>query len=275
MLFKFLKHNKDLSYKNFNEIDISDIDEEFIRNIELKDLYSFLGFTKNNKKNNAFTRARKIATIKSFFKYCQSKVKILDNNISLELESPKLPKKQVAYLNLDESEKLLGSITGRNKDRDFCIITLFLNCGLRLNELCNIKLEDIRDDILVVMGKGDKDRTVYLNDSCIRAIKIYLIHRKNVNNTYLFISERDNHISKRSIQTIVKNNLKSAGLDTHKYSTHKLRHTAATLLYKYANVDIRTIQKILGHKNIATTTIYTHVDDESVRKAIRLNPLNK
>lgn len=267
MMFNFLKNNA--------HVDISDIDKEFIRNIELEDLYSFMAFTKNVKNNNAFTRARKVASIKSFFKYCQSKIKILDENISLDLETPKLPKKQVAYLSLEESKKLLKSITGRNKERDFCIITLLLNCGLRLNELCNIKLEDIRDDILVVRGKGNKDRTIYLNESCINAIKEYLNIRNNVNITYLFISERGRQICKRGVQIIVKNNIIAAGLDPNKYSTHKLRHTSATLLYKYGKVDIRSLQKILGHENIMATTIYTHVDDEDIRNAIRSNPLNK
>ncbi|WP_373368742.1 tyrosine-type recombinase/integrase [Clostridium weizhouense] len=276
MFFKFLKCSKEIDnyQRDFNKIDISDIDEEFIKNIKLKDLYSFLAFTKNYKKNNALTRARKVATIKSFFKYCKNKIKILDDDISLDLETPKLPKKQVAYLSLDESKNLLKSIEGRNKERDFCIITLFLNCGLRLNELCNIKFEDIRDDVLVVKGKGDKDRTVYLNNSCIESIKNYLLKRTNVNNTYLFVSERKGHISRRNIQNIVKKSIKKAGLDTHKYSTHKLRHTAATLLYKYGDVDIRSLQKILGHESISTTTIYTHVDDEDIRKAIQSNPLN-
>lgn len=267
MMFNFLKNNA--------HVDISDIDKEFIRNIELEDLYSFMAFTKNVKNNNAFTRARKVASIKSFFKYCQSKIKILDENISLDLETPKLPKKQVAYLSLEESKKLLKSITGRNKERDFCIITLLLNCGLRLNELCNIKLEDIRDDILVVRGKGNKDRTIYLNESCINAIKEYLNIRNNVNITYLFISERGRQICKRGVQIIVKNNIIAAGLDPNKYSTHKLRHTSATLLYKYGKVDIRSLQKILGHENIMATTIYTHVDDEDIRNAIRSNPLNE
>jgi site-specific recombinase XerD len=155
------------------------------------------------------------------------------------------------------------------------MITLFLNCGLRLNELCNIKIVDIRKDILVVRGKGDKDRTVYLNDKCISAINSYLEVRPDVKNNFLFISEKKNQLSKRQIQHIVKKSIGNADLDTNKYTTHKLRHTAATLLYKHANVDIRTIQQILGHKNIATTTIYTHVDEEDLRKAINANPLNK
>lgn len=249
--------------------------EEFIRLVELKDLYEFLAYIKNERDNSSFTRSRKIATMKSFFNYCETKIKIISYNPCRELETPKKPSKQINYLTLDEAEKLLSSIDKRNGERDFCIITLFLNCGLRLSELCNIKILDIRNDILVVRGKGDKDRTVYLNEKCIKAINTYLEVRPEIKNKFLFLSERKNHLSKRQIQHIVKKCIGNANLDTHKYTTHKLRHTAATLLYKYANVDIRTIQQILGHKNIATTTIYTHVDDESVRRAVNSNPLNK
>jgi len=251
------------------------IDRNFIKEIELNDLYEFLAYVKNERENNPATRSRKIATIKSFFNYCETKIKIITYNPCRELESPKQPSKQINYLTLEEAENLLDSIDGRNKERNFCIITLFLNCGLRLSELSNIKTLDIRKDILVVRGKGDKDRTVYLNDKCISAINTYLEVRPDVKNKFLFLSERKIQLSKRQIQHIVKICISNANLDTHKYTTHKLRHTAATLLFKHANVDIRTIQQILGHKNIATTTIYTHVDDESVRKAINSNPLNK
>jgi site-specific recombinase XerD len=251
-------------------------DENFIKEIELKDLYEFLAHVKNERENNSATRSRKIATLKSFFDYCETKIKIITYNPCRELETPKKPSKQINYLTLEEAELLLSSIDDRrNRDRDFCMITLFLNCGLRLSELCNIKIVDIRKDILVVRGKGDKDRTVYLNDKCISAINSYLEVRPDIKNDFLFISEKKNQLSKRQIQHIVKRCISNADLDTRKYTTHKLRHTAATLLYKHANVDIRTIQQILGHKNIATTTIYTHVDDESVRKAINSNPLNK
>ena len=251
-------------------------DKNFIKEIELNDLYEFLAYVKNERENNSSTRSRKIATLKSFFDYCETKIKIITYNPCRELEAPKKPSKQINYLTLEEAENLLSSIDGkRNRDRDFCMITLFLNCGLRLSELSNIKILDIRKDILVVRGKGDKDRTVYLNDKCISAINTYLEVRPDIKNKFLFVSERKNQLSKRQIQHIVKKCISNANLDTHKYTTHKLRHTAATLLYKYANVDIRTIQAILGHKNIATTTIYTHVDDESIRKAINSNPLNK
>jgi len=252
-----------------------EVSENFIKLIELKDLYEFLAHVKNERKNNSSTRSRKIAVLKSFFNYCETKIKIITYNPCRELEAPKKPSKQINYLTLEESEVLLFSIGGRNKERDFCIITLFLNCGLRLSELSNIKTLDIREDILVVRGKGDKDRTVYLNEKCLDAIHTYLEVRQNSKNEFLFNSERKNQLSKRQIQTIVKKCISNANLDTQKYTTHKLRHTAATLLYKHANVDIRTIQKILGHKSIGTTQIYTHVDDEQLRMAVKSNPLNK
>ena len=157
----------------------NEINEDFIKEIELKDLYEFLAYVKNERENNSSTRARKIATIKSFFNYCETKIKIIKYNPCRELEVPKRPSKQINYLTLDQAEQLLASINSRNKDRDFCIITLFLNCGLRLSELSNIKILDIRKDILVVRGKGDKDRTVYLNEKCIEAIdKIFRSTKK-------------------------------------------------------------------------------------------------
>lgn len=267
MLIDYLKTRE--KYQGLN------VDEDFIKLIDLKDLYGFLSYVKKDRDNSSFSRARKIAAIKSFFKYCETKLKILEYNPCRELEVPKKPNKQIFYLTLEESEALLKDVVGRNKERDFAILTLFLNCGLRLSELCNIKVKDIRGDILVVRGKGDKDRTVYLNEKCIEAIERYMEERKNIKNPYLFLSERKIKISKRNVQYIVQNNISATGLDTSKYTTHKLRHTAATLLYKHSQVDIRTIQKILGHESIGTTQVYTHVDDEQVRKAIKSNPLNK
>lgn len=267
LLINYLK-TKD-KYQNL------EIDKSFIELIELQDLYGFLSYVKNERNNSSFARARKIASIKSFFKYCETKLKIINNNPCRELEVPKKPNKQINYLNLDESKRLLKDIVGRNKKRDLAILTLFLNCGLRLSELCNIRFKDIREDTLVVRGKGNKDRTIYLNEMCLRAIEEYMEERKHIKHSYLFVSERKNQLCKRQVQYIVQKNISSTGLDTSKYTTHKLRHTAATLLYKHSNVDIRTIQTILGHKNISTTTIYTHVDNEQVRNAIRSNPLNE
>ncbi|PSM56715.1 recombinase XerC [Clostridium diolis] len=267
LLINYLK-TKD-KYQNL------EIDKSFIELIELQDLYGFLSYVKNERNNSSFARARKIASIKSFFKYCETKLKIINNNPCRELEVPKKPNKQINYLNLDESKRLLKDIVGRNKKRDLAILTLFLNCGLRLSELCNIRFKDIKEDTLVVRGKGNKDRTIYLNEMCLRAIKDYMEERKHIKHSYLFVSERKNQLCKRQVQYIVQKNISSTGLDVSKYTTHKLRHTAATLLYKHSNVDIRTIQTILGHKNISTTTIYTHVDNEQVRSAIRSNPLNE
>lgn len=267
LFFEFIKIMDKFKGKQLNE--------DAIREIELNDLYEFLNYVKEERGNSASSRANKIATLRSFFKYCKDKLEIISVNPCDKLKSPKQAKKQVDYLTLEESQRLLASIDSRNYERDFCIITIFLNCGLRLSELCNIKLTDIKEDTLVVRGKGNKDRTVYLNESCLSAINTYKEARKKSENTYLFLSERGNQISNRQVENIIKCSIINAGLDPEKYTVHKLRHTAATLLYKHANVDIRTLQKILGHKNIATTTIYTHVDDESVRKAVKANPLNR
>lgn len=248
--------------------------EELIKSIELEDIYEFLKYIKDTRNNSAASRSNKIATMRSFFKYCKEKIEIIDVNPCDKLEAPRIPKKQINYLTLEEAQKLLESVKSRNYERDFCIITIFLNCGLRLSELCNIKIDDIKEDTLVVRGKGNKDRTVYLNESCIKALKTYKKVRKESECTYLFLSERNKQISRGQVENIIKKSIENAGLDSKKYTVHKLRHTAATLLHKYGDVDIRTLQKILGHKNISTTTIYTHVDDESVRQAVRLNPLN-
>ena len=212
---------------------------------------------------------------------------MIDNNPAQNLETPKLDKRLPKYLSLDDSKKLL-TVTENDesdeiKERDYAIITLFLNCGLRLSELIGINLQDINfDDYkLTVIGKGNKERTIYLNKACINAIKDYIKVRptegvKNdskASNKALFLSKRRERISNRTVQYIVEKELRKAGLDTSKYSTHKLRHTAATLMYQYGEVDIRALQEILGHKSISTTEIYTHVSNEQARDAIERNPL--
>ena len=251
-----------------------EVNEGFIQDIDLNDIYGFLNYLKRERTNCANTRARKIASIKSFFKYCENKIEIIKVNPTNKLETPKIGKKQINYLSLDECELLLNNIVGRNKERDYAILVVFLNTGVRLSELRHIEVAKIKDDTLIVTGKGNKDRTIYLNDVTLDAISRYKMCRKG-KGKYLFLSERGTVLSKREIQYIVQKNIESAGLDTSKYTTHKLRHTAATLLFKHSKVDIRTLQVILGHKNINTTQIYTHVDDEDVRKAINKNPLNK
>ena len=205
------------------------------------------------------------------------KQKVLEKNPTVELETPKLSKRLPKYLTLDESLALLHSIEGKFEKRDTCIITLFLNCGLRLSELVSINMKDISNDhVLNVVGKGDKERSVYLNNACQKAIKEYIAVRpKDVkDHEALFISERGTRIGRRTVEMMVKKYITLAGLDPKKYSPHKLRHTAATLMHKYGNVDIRSLQQILGHESISTTEIYTHIDSEQVKEALERNPLN-
>lgn len=234
-------------------------------------------------KSSPATRARKISAIRVFFKYLTSKAKIIDVNPAQDLETPKLGKRMPRYLSLEESKKLLNvsqDDTDRNSVRDHAIITLFLNCGMRLSELVGINISniDFSESRMTVIGKGNKERTIYLNKACMNALKDYLSIRphdkvKNDSRDALFLSERKERISNRAVQNIVKNELARAGLDTTKYSVHKLRHTAATLMYQYGDVDIRALQELLGHESISTTEIYTHVNDERVRNAVENNPL--
>lgn len=283
LFFRFLKLYKGLANKDeeFDEIKINDIDNRFIESISLSDLYAFLSFVENYRENSAYARARKVATLRSFFKYLTLKAKIIKENPTLELESPKISKRNPIYLTLEESKKLLNSIDGPFFERDYCIITLFLNCGMRLSELVGIDISKIKGDTLTIIGKGNKERTVYLNEACIRAIHSYLIERNKISSKVhsedadaLFISRKLTRINKRTIEFMVKKYVAKAGLSYDKFTPHKLRHTAATLMYKYGNVDIRSLQQILGHENVSTTQIYTHVDDEKLREAVKSNPLN-
>lgn len=283
LFFRFLKLYKGLCAKNieFEDIIINDIDDNFIKNIKLSDFYAFLSFAENQRNNSAYARARKVAALKSFFKYLNTKAKVINENPTSDLETPRISKRNPVYLTLDESKHLLESVDGtyKHEKRDFCIVTLFLNCGLRLSELCSIDISRIKDDTLTIIGKGNKERTVYLNNACLKAISQYIAERNlmEILPTYkdaLFISERKCRINKRTVERLIKKHVGVAGLDMEKYTPHKLRHTAATLMYKYGDVDIRSLQKILGHENISTTQIYTHVDDEKLREAVNSNPLN-
>lgn len=282
LFFRFLKIHYDLvDYDTpFSEISIHDIDNDFIKDIELVDVYAFLSYLENDRGNNNKTRARKIACLKSFFNFLYRKSKIIYNNIGEELEMPRIKSGIPIYLNEEESRQLIGGIDSRNYIRDKCIITVFLNTGLRLSELCSINVGDIRDDSLIVKGKGGKERFVYLNKSCVTLINHYMIIRnsqlkkaRKENEKALFISERKKRISKRTVEQVVVNAVKDAGLPP-KYSVHKLRHSAATLMYR-SGADIRSLQTILGHESIATTQIYTHVQEDQLRSAVNLNPLNK
>lgn len=278
--FRFMLVHRGISdYENFEDIDITMIDTEFLQSITLHDLYEYLSYTSRERLNNANSRARKVASLRTFFKYLNTKAKLIDENPANDLDSPKIPKSLPKYLSLDESKNLLKSIDGNNKLRDYAIITLFLNCGLRLSELAGININSIRDDKLVVIGKGNKERTIYLNNACLEAVNEYIQNErpkdgiKVAHKNALFISRNKQRISVKTIQYVVKKHMESAGLDTAKYSVHKLRHTAATLMYRYGNVDVRVLQQILGHTSLATTQIYTHLDDEQLREAAGNNPL--
>ena len=284
LFFKFLKVYKGLEnnieLEKIEEVEIFDLGDNFIKDISLSDIYAFLAFLEKVRNNSAYARARKVATLRSFFKFLNSKIKLIDENPTVELESPKINKRHPVYLTLDQSITVLNSMDKENKNyyRDYCILTLFLNCGMRLSELCNIEIEKIKGDTLTIIGKGNKERTVYLNDASIAAIENYLKNRNDLKATeeakkYLFLSNKYRPINKRSVEILVKKHIENAGFKDQKYTPHKLRHTAATLMYKYGNVDIRSLQNILGHENISTTQIYTHVDDETLREAVKTNPL--
>lgn len=269
--------DQNITEELLNSTNISNLDINFLKSIELGDLHKYLNYLAEKQDDKATTRSRKVSALKSFFSYCASKVKIISVNPAIELETPKLPKRLPKYLSLDESLTLLNSVSGDFEKRDYCILTLFLNCGMRLSELVNINLYNIRDNVLTVIGKGDKERSIYLNESCQKALKEYIAVRpkdKLKDKDALFISKRGTRISQRMVEVLVKKYIIIAGLDPKKYSPHKLRHTAATLMHKYGGVDIRALQQLLGHESISTTEIYTHVDSDQVKNAVESNPLN-
>ena len=284
--FKLANFKDELEIKN---IVINDLTLDTIKRIELEDIHAFLGYLRNTYNSKPATLARKTSTIRIFFHYLCNKSKKIPNNPALDLESPKIGKRLPKYLTLQESRTLLDTAKNPkpkshgnhdNTIRNFAIITLFLNCGMRLSELVNIDIKDLDfyDNKLTVIGKGNKERTIYLNKACISAVKNYLEIRphdgvRGNDRDALFLSEQKKRISNRTVQYIIKEELLLAGINPNKYSVHKLRHTAATLMYQYGNVDIRALQVLLGHESIATTQIYTHVNDEQVRNAVESNPL--
>lgn len=278
--YRFLKIHYKLVQPTieFNEIDIMDFDISCIRKITLEDIYEFIFFLSRDKQNHSATIARKTASLRSYFKYLHTKVKLIDINPITELDNVKLKKQLPKYFSVEDSISLLNAVDGKYSERDYCILTLFLNCGMRLSELVNINISDVRGDIITIIGKGNKERTVYLNDACIAALENYLTVRKSMpvdalNKNALFLSARGKRISRRTVQHLVEKYVKKIGLDSHKYTTHKLRHTAATLMYQ-SGVDIRALQEILGHEQLSTTEIYTHVDNQQLRTAVSKNPLN-
>lgn len=276
--FRFLKQSKNLIPKDtpLDDISIADVDLSLVRDVTLTDIYSYMNYLSRDRGLNNASRARKVATIRSFYKYLTNKAKLLETNPVQDLDSPRLKKSLPKYLNLDESLELLDSVDGKNSARDYCILTLFLNCGLRISELVGLNKTDVRVDQLRVLGKGNKERMLYLNDACRRALEDWLTEREAmtlVDQNALFVTlQNRRRISTAAVHKLVKKHLAAAGLDSTQYSSHKLRHTAATLMLQNG-VDVRTLQEMLGHDHLNTTQIYTHVDNEDLRAAARANPL--
>ncbi len=288
--FRYIKQVRDPSLRDkpFSEIDILDVDLAFVSSITLTDIYGYMTYLSRDRIQNqnsrhsdyglnAASRARKIAAIRSFYHYLTNKAHLLAENPVKDLDSPKLQKTLPKYLTLDESIHLLESVDGNHQARDYCILTLFLNCGLRISELVGLNLNDVHEDTIRVLGKGGKTRILYLNEACQAALQAYLKVRRPITGRdaqALFLSSRNERISRSSVHAMVKKRLLQAGLDSTQYSSHKLRHTAATLMLQNG-VDVRAVQEVLGHDHLNTTEIYTHIDNDALRVAAKANPLSK
>ena len=275
-------------HTRLDEIDIMDVDLNFIRKIDTSEVFDFLSYLANDRNPDpdspasdlgiaASSRARKLSAIKSFFKYLTVRTKQLEENPVAELEYPKLRKSLPKYLTLEESARLLQSVSGQNEKRDYAILMLFLNCGIRRSELVGLNLTDVYEDRIRVVGKGNKERFVYFGSACRKAIDAYLAERNKVilsDNRALFGSRDGNRVSVSAVHRLVKKALLQAGLDSTQFSAHKLRHTAATMMLS-GGVDVKTVQEVLGHENLNTTQIYTHIENTELKIAAEANPLSK
>ena len=290
MFFRFIRlMRSDMPiHTRLDDIDIRNIDLEFIRSIDTSDIFDFLSYLANDRTANpdaaapdygisASSRARKLSAIKSFYKYLTVRTKQLEENPVADLEYPKLRKSLPKYLTLEQSSALLQAVSGQNEKRDYAILMLFLNCGIRRSELVNLNISDVYEDRIRVVGKGNKERFVYFGSACRKAIDAYLPERnKKVlsDNRALFGSRDNNRISVTAVHRLVKKALLQAGLDSTQFSAHKLRHTAATMMLS-GGVDVKTVQEVLGHENLNTTQIYTHIEKTELKIAAEANPLSK
>ncbi len=277
--FRYLKKKRGLvpADTEFEKIDISDVGLDLIRTVDLTQVFEYMNFLAEKRSNSADTRSRKVSSLRSFFTYLTNKTGKLKTNPVEQLETPKLKKSLPKYLTLEQSIELLSKA---GSERDYCILVLFLNCGMRLSELVGLNLNDVhlREAKLKITGKGNKERIVYLNQACQDALKGYLAVRPHdglLDRNALFISRQRRRISPKTVQHLVKKYLAQIGLGGPGYSVHKLRHTAATLMYQQGHVDIRVLKDILGHQNLGTTEIYTHVSSEQMARAAQANPLAK
>lgn len=286
-LFLRFMVSKKMNYDSPNELpddlDLSYLDCEFFNNVTLKDVNNFLTYCKNDRKIEASGRMRKASALRGLFKYLSVKMHYIDSNPIEMLEVASSKKSLPRYLTLEQSIDLLNAVDGKDKARDYCILTLFLNCGLRLAELVSLNISDINFDnnTMIVTGKGNKERMIYLNRACVLAINAYLRERPHDGladddaRKALFLSRLNKRIGRQAVQQMVYKYLKAIGLDGQHYSVHKLRHTAATLMYKHGDVDVLLLKEVLGHENLSTTEIYTHIENEQIKDAISHNPLSK
>lgn len=290
MFFRFVKlMRSDMPiHTSLDDIDIKNVDLAFIESIDTSDVFDFLSYLANDRAINPeavhpdygispTSRARKLSAIKSFYKYLTVRTKQLETNPVAELEYPKLRKSLPKYLTLEQSAALLQSVSGPNEKRDYAILMLFLNCGIRRSELVNLNISDVYEDRIRVVGKGNKERFVYFGAACRKAVDSYLEERNQKtlsDNRALFGSRNGNRISVEAVHRLVKKALLQAGLDSTQFSAHKLRHTAATMMLS-GGVDVKTVQEVLGHENLNTTQIYTHIENTELKIAAEANPLSK
>lgn len=282
ILLRYLKRKRKIVARDvpFNEIDITDVDLDFIGATKIEELYGYQSFSPESGQSlSAASRCRRTSSVKSFFKYLTIKRHLLNNNVTLEMDMPKRKASLPRYLEESDCEKLLNVCDGPYGERDYCILMLFMSCGLRVSELVSLNTTDIYEDHLRVLGKGNKERVVFFGDGCREAIDDYLMVRNVVNvpekdQNALFISQKNCRFGVRGVQQMLDKKLKMAGLDASRYSPHKLRHTAATLMVKNG-VDIRALQEVLGHSNLNTTQIYTHLDNAALHEAAMANPIGR
>lgn len=275
-------------HTELDNINIKDVDLAFIQDIDTSDIFDFLSYLANDRQTNsehavpgygisASSRARKLSAIKSFYKYLTVRTKQLTENPVADLEYPKIRKSLPKYLTFEQSASLLQAVSGQNEKRDYAILMLFLNCGIRRSELVGLNLTDVYEDRIRVVGKGNKERFVYFGSACRKAIDAYLVERNQKvlsDNRALFGSRDNNRISVTAVHRLVKKALLQAGLDSTQFSAHKLRHTAATMMLS-GGVDVKTLQEVLGHENLNTTQIYTHIENTELKIAAEANPLAK
>lgn len=286
--FMLLMRNDMPIHTNLDDIEIKNVDLAFIKSIHTSDIFDFLSYLANDRTVNPdspapeygispASRARKLSALKSFYKYLTVRTKQLTDNPVADLEYPKLRKSLPKYLTLEQSSRLLQAVSGQNQSRDYAILMLFLNCGIRRSELVGLNITDVYEDRIRVVGKGNKERFVYFGTACRKAIDAYLPERHKkvlTDNRALFASRNGNRISVDAVHALVKKAFLKAGLDATQFSAHKLRHTAATMMLS-GGVDVKTVQEVLGHENLNTTQIYTHIESTELKIAAEANPISK